>query len=267
MSAQVITLLSDYGLDNSSVGVIKGILLKSCPGATLIDLTHQVSPRDLMAARFELMTAYQNFPSATVHLSIVNPVTASGSRAVAFRTRDYFFVGPDNGLFDGVLDIEPAIEAVELRTPPVLNRVFRGRDIFAPAAAKLASSQTLSDVGQPIDPQSLVRFAMDLARRKQEIIHGQIQRVDHFGNLITNIPNEWVIEHPWEVRIAGRHFHFSIQTCDLKEGDGKLKAQVASHGFVQVVFEGDNCSRRLGVGEGQMITLHPLTNQYEFVRR
>ncbi|UFP94702.1 SAM hydrolase/SAM-dependent halogenase family protein [Gloeobacter morelensis] len=252
----VITLLSDYGLENSTVGTIKGMLLKLCPQATLIDLTHQIRPQDLLSGRFELMTAYRSFPESTVHLAIVDPGAAMGQRAVAFRTAAYSFVGPDNGLFDGVLDIEPALEAVELSLPTSSSgRLFRGRDVFAPAAAALALDKPLAHLGRAIDPQSLARFEVDLANRRADSIHGQIQKVDHFGNLVTNIPGEWVVEQPWEIRIGGHRFNFSIDSCEIAAG--KLQAQIASHGFVQLMFEGGDCARRLGVGVGQLVVMQP----------
>lgn len=251
----LITLLSDYGLETSTVGVIKGTLHTLAPEAVLVDLTHQIKPQDLLAARFELMTAYRSFPSGTVHLALVNPGAMNGQRAVAFRTADHFFVGPDNGLFDGVLDIEPAIEAVELTVLPALGRMFRGRDIYAPAAALLAQNRPLSSLGTAIDPTTLVRFAVDLANRTTDGIHGQVQKVDRFGNLITNIPGEWVLDRSWDVRISGHRFLFSFASCD-REG-GKLQAQVASHGFVQLIFDGDNAARRLGVGIGQLVVMQP----------
>ncbi|AGY59005.1 SAM hydrolase/SAM-dependent halogenase family protein [Gloeobacter kilaueensis] len=254
----VITLLSDYGLETSAVGAIKGTLMKGCPGVQLIDLTHQIQPQDLLAARFELMTAYRSFPEATVHLAIVDPGAMLGRRAVAFRTAQYAFVGPDNGLFDGVLDLEPALEAVELpglQSPP--NRLFRGRDVFAPAAAALAAGKALSQVGRPIAPASLARFEVNLADRRADGIHGQIQRIDRFGNLITNIPGEWVGERLWEVRVLGHHFLFSLAGADPQ--GGRLQAQIASHGFVQLVFEGGDCARRLGVAVGQGVVMRSLS--------
>lgn len=252
----VITLLSDYGLDSSTVGAIKGTLLKHAPRAVLIDLTHQIPPQSLLVARFELMTAYRSFPKGTVHLAIVDPGAAEGRRAVAFRTADFFFVGPDNGLFDGVLDIEPALEAVEFVTPALATRSFRGRDVFAPIAASLAEGAELGALGRPVLPETLARFDINLASRTQDGIHGQVQIVDHFGNLVTNIPGDWLAAPQWEIRIAGHRLTFCPTGCD--RSGARLQAQVASHGFLQLAFEGDNCARRLGVTVGQLVVTQPI---------
>jgi S-adenosyl-L-methionine hydrolase (adenosine-forming) len=250
----IITFLSDYGLESSTAGVIKGVLLKHAPQASLIDLTHLIRPQDLLMARFELMTAYSNFPKGTVHLAIVDPGSEAIARGIAFRTADYFFVGPDNGLFDGVLDLEPALEAIQLSTPLTSYRPFRGRDVFAPIAAALASGSELASLGGAIPPDSLARISVDLATYVQSNIHGEIQFIDRFGNLITNIPGEWVKAKTWEVNIAGHHFSF--RSDGQAKNAGKLKAQLASHGFVQLVFEGDSCARKLGVEIGQPVVLN-----------
>jgi S-adenosyl-L-methionine hydrolase (adenosine-forming) len=250
----IITFLSDYGLESSTVGAIKGVLLKHAPHVNVIDFTHLIRPQDLLMARFELMTAYNNFPKDTVHLAIVDPGSEAMTRGVAFRTADYFFVGPDNGLFDGVLDLEPALDAVELVTPSVPYRPFRGRDVFAPAAAALASGAELASLGASIAPDSLARISVDLANYVQSNIHGEIQFIDRFGNLITNIPGDWVKAKTWEVNVAGHHFSF--RSDGQAKNSGKLKAQVASHGFLQLIFEGDNCARKLGVETGQLVVLN-----------
>jgi hypothetical protein len=250
----VISFLSDYGLSSSAVGTIKGVMLRIAPDAVFVDLTHLIRPQDLLVARFELMNAYHSFPAGTVHLAVVDPDAPIRARAVAFRTREYFFVGPDNGIFDGVLDQEQVLEAVELKSPDTGMRLFRGRDVFAPAAAALAAGKPLSTLGEPILPEGLTRFKVDLASRQQETIRGQVQIVDNFGNLITNIPSDWVRDRQWEVRVAGHRFYYPARGTER----GRLQGQVASHGFVQLVFEGDNCAKRLGVTVGQLVVMQPL---------
>ncbi len=251
----IITFLSDYGLESGAVGTIKGSIVKDAPDVRLIDITHLIRPQNLLMARFELMTAYRYFPVGTIHLAIVDPGAEAVMRGVAFRTADYLFVGPDNGLFDGVLDIEPALEAVELITPSLPYRPFRGREVFAPAAAALANGHKLSSLGRLIEPSSLERIDVDLAKRSLSSIRGEIQFIDHFGNLITNIPGDWVEENTWKVSIAGHHFSF--RSDGKANNTGKLKAQIASHGFVQLVFEGDNCASKLDVEIRQLVILTP----------
>ncbi|MHC5725640.1 MAG: SAM-dependent chlorinase/fluorinase, partial [Nostoc sp.] len=140
----LVTLLSDFGDRDVYVGIMKGIIAQINRRLTVVDLTHQIPPQDIAAARFCLMNAYPYFPVGTVHVAVVDPGVGSKRRAIAVEFAQGFLVGPDNGIFSGVLSQSPAIAAVELtnlnyRRTPQPSKTFHGRDIFAPIAANLAS--------------------------------------------------------------------------------------------------------------------------------
>ena len=132
----IVTLLTDFGIDDAYVGAMKGAILNLNPQASLIDLTHGVRPFAVLQGAFLLDSAWRSFPAGTVHIAVVDPGVGSTRKAIAFRAADHYFVGPDNGLFTFLS--EPISENVELPTPPEAAPTFHGRDVFGPAAARLA---------------------------------------------------------------------------------------------------------------------------------
>ena len=163
----VLTLLTDFGLSDCYVGVMKGVIAQVNASLNVIDLTHQIPPQNVALARFALMTAFPYFPVGTVHVAVVDPGVGGTRRAIALAVGEDaaqpsgFLVGPDNGLFSGVLTTYPAIAAVELTEPqywrsPTPSATFHGRDIFAPVGAYLANGVPLNEVGQSIAPETLV---------------------------------------------------------------------------------------------------------------
>jgi len=204
----LVTLLSDFGDRDVYVGVMKGIIAQINPEIRVIDLTHQIPPQDIAAARFCLMNASPYFPDGTVHIAVVDPGVGSQRRAIAVEFAGGFLVGPDNGIFSGVLSQSPAVAAVELtnsnywRTPEP-SCTFHGRDIFAPVGANLASGVPLKELGQEIDIETLLKLDIGECQKTSRGWLGCIQYIDHFGNLISNIPGNYVEGKTWEVQIAG----------------------------------------------------------------
>ncbi len=154
---RLVTLLTDFGLSDVYVGVMKGVITQINPRLRVVDLTHQIPPQNITAARFSLMNAYPYFPKGTVHVAVVDPGVGSHRRAIAIQLDSGFLVGPDNGLFSGVLSQTKVIAVVELTNPEYWqtsapSQTFHGRDIFAPVGAHLASGVPLKQLGETIDP-------------------------------------------------------------------------------------------------------------------
>jgi S-adenosyl-L-methionine hydrolase (adenosine-forming) len=245
---RLMTFLSDFGDRDIYVGVMKGVIAQINPRLTVIDLTHQIPPQDIAAARFSLMNAYPYFPVGTVHLAVVDPGVGSKRRAIAVEFAQGFLVGPDNGIFSGVLSQSPAIAAVELtnlnywRTLQPSN-TFHGRDIFAPVAANLASGVPLKQLGQEIDPASLVKLDIAECKQTNNGVEGCIQYIDHFGNLVSNITASYVQGKTWYVQAAG----LSIPSCETYSdvNVGEILALVGSHGWVEIAINSGNAHSRL----------------------
>jgi len=185
----LITLTTDFGLADGYVGTMKGVILSIVPDAHLVDITHEVTPQDVRRAAFVLYSVYRFFPSHAVHLVVVDPGVGGARRAIALRTAAGTFVGPDNGVFTYVLAREPVEELVELAAPrfrlPEVSHTFHGRDVFAPAAAHLATGIPLTALGPAIS--NPVTFPLPHLEITPGAIAGEVLHADRFGNAITSI--------------------------------------------------------------------------------
>lgn len=186
----IITLITDFGLIDSYVGAMKGVILSIAPQATIVDISHAIPAQDVRAAAWVLYTSYNTFPRGTIHCAVVDPGVGSQRRAVAAQAGVYTFVAPDNGLLSYVLAQEPLRMAVELTNPhfhrhPV-SHTFHGRDIFAPAAAYLAQGVPLHKLGPPLT--ELITWPLPSPKRPSEdSLIGHVLHIDHFGNCITDL--------------------------------------------------------------------------------
>ncbi|MBE9179592.1 SAM-dependent chlorinase/fluorinase [Oculatella sp. LEGE 06141] len=245
MSTQpLLTLLSDFGLQDGYVGMMKGVIAHINPAVRTIDLTHQIPPQNIAAARFVLMNAYPFFPAGTVHVAIVDPGVGSARRAIALHLADgSFVVGPDNGLFSGVLMQRQVVQAAELTNTRYWRRAepsttFHGRDIFAPVGAHLASGVSLGELGSQIDPATLVQFPISAPTPTRSGFAGTIQYIDRFGNAITTIPGDFVKERAWSVATSTTSAPGCRAYSDV--APGQPLALIGSHGWVELaVNEGD----------------------------
>jgi S-adenosyl-L-methionine hydrolase (adenosine-forming) len=182
----IITLLTDFGLEDYYVAAMKGVILSRCDHVRLVDISHGIRPQNVISAAYVLFGAYGQFPRGTIHLAIVDPGVGSNRRGIVIRTDRYLFVGPDNGLFS--LVTPEAVEAFEIQSsrhlPATVSNTFHGRDIFAPVAGALATGVKPEELGSLIpDPQ---RFP-PLAEVTRSEIKSRIIHIDRFGNGITGI--------------------------------------------------------------------------------
>jgi S-adenosyl-L-methionine hydrolase (adenosine-forming) len=193
----VISFLSDYGRRDEFVGVCHGVMVRRCPGARIIDLTHEIPRHDVLAGALVLRSALAYMPAA-VHLAVVDPgVGTSLRRAVALRTprEDRLLVGPDNGLLmPAAQSLGGVAEAVDIGQSPErlqpVSRTFHGRDIFAPVAAALAAGETLADLGEPLAPAGLQVLELPTARIDAGALAVHVLHRDVFGNLILDASPE-----------------------------------------------------------------------------
>jgi S-adenosyl-L-methionine hydrolase (adenosine-forming) len=242
----IITLLTDFGISDSYVAEMKGVLLCGAPEAMLVDISHAVMPGDVRSAAYILGRTWHRFPRGTIHLVVVDPGVGSSRAALAMSVQGHCFVGPDNGVFTPVLH-DTAVEAVALPTPPDASPTFHGRDLFAPAAAALARGARLASLGQPFAgvPD---RLAYTVPRLEGKVVQGEIVYVDRFGSLITNLDSD---------QVPG-HAHLEIEDLDLGPlkrtfsdvAPGGLVAYVGSGGSIEIAVRNGSAARRLGIGVG-----------------
>ncbi|HPH95797.1 MAG TPA: SAM-dependent chlorinase/fluorinase [Anaerolineaceae bacterium] len=189
-----ITLLTDFGVRDGYAGVLKGVIWKIAPEAQIADITHAISPQNILEGAMALDKTVPFFPAGTIHVAVVDPGVGTKRESVAARLGDAIVVGPDNGLFSLLLEraenLGQPVEVVKLDKPafwlPDVSHVFHGRDIFAPVAAHLANGVSLKEIGSP--HSGLARLEIPKPEQTDCGIRGQIMVVDHFGNLISNIP-------------------------------------------------------------------------------
>ncbi|MBN9390415.1 MAG: SAM-dependent chlorinase/fluorinase [Chloroflexi bacterium] len=195
----LITLLTDFGEKDPYVGIMKGVIYGLNPAAQVIDLTHQVSPQAVREGAFLLQNAYPYFPPETVHVAVVDPGVGTHRKGICLNVPGTgYFVGPDNGLFSYILDKFPDASAREISNPrfqrPEVSATFHGRDVFAPAAAHLTLGEDWQEIGPLVPTVSLVRlpglWPDWVEGPERHSINGEIVHVDHFGTLVTNIPEK-----------------------------------------------------------------------------
>jgi S-adenosyl-L-methionine hydrolase (adenosine-forming) len=248
MTTSLVTLLSDFGWNDVYVGVMKGVIARINPDLTVIDLTHDVPPQNIMAAQFNLLSAYPYFPSGTVHTAVVDPGVGGSRRAIAVELSDGFLVGPDNGIFTNLLAQHPVVQIVELTNPqywrvPTLSHTFHGRDLFAPAAAHLASGVAMTELGPAIEAATLVRLPISVCTPTEDGFVGSIQHIDRFGNVITNIPGDCLQGSKWSVVIGKRTVPGCRTYSDVSPGEPL--ALIGSHGWVELAISGGDAHFQL----------------------
>ncbi|NJK64006.1 MAG: SAM-dependent chlorinase/fluorinase [Synechococcaceae cyanobacterium SM2_3_1] len=247
---QILTLLTDFGLQDTYVGQMKGVIAQINPHLQVVDLTHNIPPQNLLAGHYCLMSTYQYFPVGSVHVAVVDPGVGSQRRAVAVQIPEGYLVGPDNGLLSGVLSQSDPWAAVELTNPKYwrtskLSTTFHGRDLFAPVAAHLASGVLLQDLGKAIDPTTLIPGPLLAYSQSGNRIQGTIQYIDHFGNLITTLPATLVQNRRWQIQVQGQVIPGGQTFSDVPVG--ALISYVGSQGWVEMAVNQGNAAQVLQV--------------------
>jgi S-adenosylmethionine hydrolase len=188
----IITLLTDFGIKDPYVGIMKGVVLGLNPNATIVDLTHQIEPGDIVWAAHVMEESFSFFPPSTIHVAVVDPGVGTNRKPIVIKSRNHFFVGPDNGLFWPIIKADSRVLIVHLTNEkfflPHTSRTFHGRDIFAPVAGHLSLGTDPLEMGEPME--NLMRIPDTTPTRKGDTLFGRAMRIDHFGNVITNIRRE-----------------------------------------------------------------------------
>lgn len=258
---RLLTLTTDFGLDDAYVAAMKGVVLSLDPALRLVDLSHGIAPQDVMGAAFVLREAVPYFPPDTVHLAVVDPGVGTARRPLAVRIGGQFFVGPDNGLFS-LLPGGAAPEATVVLDRPAFWRTpnpsatFHGRDIFAPAAAHLATGRALTDIGSPTDEIQRLHWVQPLA--DEQGIRGWVAHIDRFGNAVTNIPATLLAEHRTGRDVKCYVGSTSLDGLHRTYADveaGEPVALVGSSGYLEVGIHGGDAARLLSIQKGSAVNV------------
>lgn len=193
----LITLLTDFGLADEYVGLMKGVILSINPLAKIIDLTHQIDPQDIVQAAYTIKSSYKYFPKGTIHLLVVDPGVGTCRSVIALEKDGHIFLAPDNGLLTLLINDKKDDFIISVDNSKYflknISRTFHGRDIFAPVAAHITKGVKLHEMGSPIDKKKLAKIKIPVPSTLSDGgIKGSIIFIDHFGNLITNIDTDFL---------------------------------------------------------------------------
>lgn len=251
----IVTLLTDSGESDHYVAAIKAKIISVNPGIRIEDISHRIQPTDIAHAAFVLRAVFRDFPKGTVHLVGVDASGNRGDAYIALQLEDHFFVGSDNGLF-GLISERSHQNLVELNTINSITTTFPERDIFAAAAAKLASGVSLSDLGKPMQVFKKMIDRQVKATKKQ--IAGTVVRVDAFGNLITNIPKEAfdVLSKgkSYTIQFGGEKFR-RIHTQYNQADQGECFIVFNSLGVLEIGIYKGNAAELLGLDYDSMVNI------------
>lgn len=245
----IITLLTDFGTADGYAAEVKGVLVSVAPGATVMDLSHDLAPHDVEGARLAVARYWRRFPAGTVHLVVVDPGVGSSRAAIAVESDGRFLVGPDNGVLSPAL-LAPGARAVTLAVPDGAAPTFHGRDVFAPAAAALSRGAALASLGV-VHETPVVRRTPEPVREADGRLRGEVIHVDRFGNAITNL----VGVRGGSVVVAGRRIGVGRTYADVASGDAV--ALVGSSGLLEVAVRDGNAAAVLGLRRGSEVSVEP----------
>jgi S-adenosylmethionine hydrolase len=261
----IVTLLTDFGAHDPFVGVMKGIVLGMAPKARVIDLAHNLAPHDVVAGAFWLEASHAYFAPGSVHVAVIDPGVGTSRRAIAASALGHYFVGPDNGLIAGVIARDPKARAVALDAAragrgTVPSRTFHGRDLFAPAAARICRGVPLASLGDAVDLTTLVPSVLPQALPSGNgAVEGVVLFADRFGNLFTNLdaalleptPGSDTSRTPGHLRVGDRVLRCGSTYAD--GADGEAIGLANSFGVIEIAVRGASARDHLGLAPGAAV--------------
>lgn len=257
----IITLTTDYGTNDHLVGVLKGVILKINPEVQIVDITHGVTPYDLLDGAMAITNAYPYFPPRTIHVVIVDPGVGTDRRPLLVSGQNQYFIAPDNGVLSGVYDKEQNFLVRHLTAEhyflhPV-SKTFHGRDVFAAVAGWLSKNWQPGSMGEEIT--DFKRFALPKPKEADGTLKGVVLKVDSFGNLITNfrvedLPADAMEKGAIHLQV-GSHAIGKLVPTFAQGNAGEAVAYVGSSGNVEIGVNKGSASKTLGLGRGTPVLL------------
>ena len=258
-----ISILTDFGLRDGNVGVMKGVIWNIAPDAQIADLSHTVEPQNILMGALILGRSCPYFPVGSVHVAVVDPGVGTARRPIAAWVGDRYFVGPDNGLFTMMLDraekMNLPVKVVHLTDKKYflqdISYVFHGRDIFSPVAAHIVNGVPLESMGVII--KDYARYEIPKPQLADGSWRGKVVHIDYFGNIATNIRREHLNGKDACVKIAGTELCGLVNTFGERPV-GDLITLYGSTGDLIVSVVNGNAAERLGVQIGDLVEVKPL---------
>lgn len=262
----IISLITDFGVQDEYVGLMKAVILGIDPAAVIVDVCHAVRPGDIAQAAFMLESAYACFPPGSIHLVVVDPGVGTSRALLYLEAHAHRFIAPDNGVLSLVMDLPPAMSLRRLDNQawhrPRVSATFHGRDIMAPAAAHLSRGVDAREAGPELSPNAVTMLA-DLRAQPSDDgrITGRVVHIDRFGNIITNVDPAAIRKagsvsagRSWAVRVGGQVVSGIRRT--YADGDpGRPLAVIGSRGYLEIAVNGGNAQQYFGIRPGDAVIL------------
>lgn len=264
----IITLLTDFGIEDEYVGIMKGVILSVNPSAVVVDITHHIAPQDIIQAAYTIKSSFMFFPKGTVHVVVVDPGVGTDRAILALEMSGHFFLAPDNGVLgllidDGTVDSITRVDNSDYFLKPV-STTFHGRDIFAPVAAHISEGIEIKKMGAQTEQQTIMRLRIPkpYISDKGELA-GIVISIDRFGNLITNIDSNDLEKYCRNA--GGKRVYIRIADINIagispnyeKAGFNNLLAIIGSRGYLEVSVNRGNAEHMLAVKKGDAVKVFP----------
>lgn len=256
---KIITLTTDFGLKDPYVGALKGAVLSINPRVEIIDITHLITPGNIIEGAFVLKDAFGFFPKGTIHVGVVDPGVGGVRKPILIETERYLFVGPDNGLFTQALEKEKVLRIVHLTKKEFflkdVSNTFHGRDIFGPVASHLSLGVPPGSLGGSIE--NITELTLPKAQKEEGALKGEVIYIDSFGNLMTNIRKDDISsykERALEVTVMGKNIG-GIKKTYADAEKGALVALFGSSNCLEIAVNSGSASKVLGASVGERVVL------------
>lgn len=260
----VITLTTDFGYKDPFVGIMKGVILNINPSVEIVDITHGISPQNILEAAIVINMSFKSFPYKTIHIVVVDPGVGSSRRPILVITDHYYFIGPDNGVFSLIYKLkDETLSVIHITSEhyfmPNISSTFHGRDIFAPVAAWLSRGIEPSKFGTPIEDYKSI-YIPDPIISDEKTIEGEVIYIDCFGNITTNIRVEMINEIFKEKTIRRPKVIFRQKEAPFKSHfeeaeDEGLYSLINSFGYLELFVKGRSASSDFDIRVGEKVSV------------
>ena len=262
-----IAILTDFGISDNYNGVMEGVIRKINPDTDIVYITPNAKEFNLYAGAYLLYTSYRYFQKNTIFLAVIDPGVGTKRRAIIVKSRNYYFVGPDNGILYPAISEDGISKVVQITNPRMylsreISNTFHGRDIFSVAAAYLSLNVDMTVFGEMINPEELEKIEFNFSESKDEnkvMYCGKIVYVDHFGNIATSIKTKINKNAKVIAKHNGREYYLNVVRTF---GEGKEKEFLLynnGYGFLEIGINKGNAAITINANEGDEICLEVYT--------
>jgi S-adenosylmethionine hydrolase len=263
-SDPIITLTTDFGSKDPFVGIMKGVILTINPAANIIDITHEISPQNILEASYAIQASYAYFPHRTIHIVVVDPGVGSSRRPLLISVGQYYFIGPDNGIFSRIYEAEENAEVIHVNATHYFlsqeSTTFHGRDIFAPVGAWLSKGITIEKFGDHVEDYVSIPKPVPVIQSDKSI-EGEVVYIDRFGNLITNIAEQAIknlIESSPDkaIQVTVKNMEIPMKNYYAESSDEGLYAIINSFAHLELFVNKGNASTKYNIAVGDNVGVH-----------